>query len=171
MGPRKIDTEDFLEGQDNPGKEFSIRVIRDVIGDLQTDFQRDGVPEEVLELLERSWLLRLKIGPLKHDKPSPQSKSVVSKILQFDGPADTSSSDSDEVEVEVKDKSNSTAEDDDIDDISEVKNVVFCQYDKIWKYGQKQKSVKFVLKDGIMNLNGEDHIFKKAYGEAEDVNQ
>ena len=61
--------------------------------------------------------------------------------------------------------------DDDIEDISEVKNVVFCQYDKIWKYGQKQKSVKFVLKDGIMNLNGEDHVFKKAYGEAEDVNQ
>ena len=116
FNPRKIDTEDFLEGQDNPGKEFSIRVIRDVIGDLQTDFQRDGVPEEVLELLERSWLLRLKIGPLKHDKPSPQSKSVVSKILQFDGPADTSSSDSDEVEVEVKDKSNSTAEDDDSDE-------------------------------------------------------
>ena len=38
FNPRKIDTEDFLEGQDNPGKEFSIRVIRDVIGDLQTDF-------------------------------------------------------------------------------------------------------------------------------------
>ena len=80
--PRKIDAKAFLEGQDNPGKEFSVTVIRDVIGDLQKDFQQDGVPEEVLELLERSWLTKLKIGPLEHYKPS-QSKSVVRKILQL----------------------------------------------------------------------------------------
>ena len=198
--PRKIDAKAFLEGQDNPGKDFSVTVIRDVIGDLQKDFQQDGVPKEVLELLERSWLTKLKIGPLEHYKPS-QSKSVVRKILQFDGLEDNSSSSDDE--VEVIDKSDSTEDDDtdgqvnfendqydasdelvqddslgslgseddifdDVDDISKVKNVVFCQYDKIWKSGGKQK---FVLKDGVMNLNGEDHVFKKAYGEAEDVNQ
>ena len=200
--PRKIDAKAFLEGQDNPGKEFSVTVIRDVIGDLQKDFQQDGVPEEVLELLERSWLTKLKIGPLEHYKPSQSKSAVVRKILQFDGLEDNSSS-SDDDEVEVIDKSDSTEDDDtdeqvnfendqydasdelvqddslgslgseddifdDVDDISKVKNVVFCQYDKIWKSGGKQK---FVLKDGVMNLNGEDHVFKKAYGEAEDVNQ
>ena len=54
---------------------------------------------------------------------------------------------------------------------SNTDNVVLCQYDRIWKTGANDgqgPKVKFALKDGIMNLNGEDHVFLKADGEAYD---
>ncbi|CAH8439253.1 unnamed protein product [Schistosoma haematobium] len=43
-------------------------------------------------------------------------------------------------------------------------NVVVCQYDKIHRARNKWR---FHLKDGIMSINGRDHIFQKAVGEAE----
>ena len=46
-------------------------------------------------------------------------------------------------------------------------NVVVCQADRI--FGTKGDKTKFVLKDGIMRLNGEDHVFVKAVGEAANI--
>lgn len=43
-------------------------------------------------------------------------------------------------------------------------NVVVCQYDKITRNRNKWK---FHLKDGIMNINGQDYVFQKAVGDAE----
>ncbi|CAH8435518.1 unnamed protein product [Schistosoma turkestanicum] len=43
-------------------------------------------------------------------------------------------------------------------------NVVVCQYDKIHRARNKWR---FHLKDGIMSINGRDHVFQKAVGEAE----
>ncbi|KAK5639090.1 hypothetical protein RI129_011582 [Pyrocoelia pectoralis] len=54
--------------------------------------------------------------------------------------------------------------DEDPTDVFDTDNVVVCQYDKITRSRNKWK---FHLKDGIMNLNGEDFIFQKATGDAE----
>lgn len=75
--------------------------------------------------------------------------------------------------------------DEDPADLFDTENVVVCQYDKvrenrpIFTYFIKKKIIinqqitrtrnkwKFHLKDGIMNLNGEDYLFQKASGDAE----
>lgn len=43
-------------------------------------------------------------------------------------------------------------------------NVVVCQYEKVTRTRNKWK---FVLKDGVMNLDGKDYVFNRANGEAE----
>ncbi|KAF5283428.1 hypothetical protein FQA39_LY04804 [Lamprigera yunnana] len=54
--------------------------------------------------------------------------------------------------------------DEDPSDVFDTDNVIVCQYDKITRSRNKWK---FHLKDGIMNLNGEDFVFQKANGDAE----
>lgn len=43
-------------------------------------------------------------------------------------------------------------------------NVVVCQYDKITRTKSKWR---FILKSGVMNINGRDYVFQKATGEAD----
>ena len=105
--PAKIDVKEFLDSQDNPGKEFSRRVISDVIADLKKDFEQNQVPKEVLELIEQTWINKLKIRSAVDLEPVPveptssmKTKEDIKKVMQFDGLNDsTSSSSSDEVEV------------------------------------------------------------------------
>ena len=66
-------------------------------------------------------------------------------------------------------------------DLFDTENVVVCQYEKIsrsrnkWKFVLKVGSFKDLIKgmwnvfvkDGVMNLNGMDFVFKKALGEAD----
>lgn len=124
----------------------------------------------------------------------PKNRSKKPKILQVDGPNDSSDSDEnisnddvdddddnddddsdDDIDGDDDDGEGEGAEDDPLgsgDDISEgdpsdlfnTENVVVCQYDKITRTRNKWK---FHLKDGIMNLNGKDYVFQKATGEAE----
>jgi len=124
----------------------------------------------------------------------PKNRSKKPKILQVDGPNDSSDSDEnisnddvdddddnddddsdDDIDGDEEDAEGEGAEDDPLgsgDDISEgdpsdlfnTENVVVCQYDKITRTRNKWK---FHLKDGIMNLNGKDYVFQKATGEAE----
>ena len=124
----------------------------------------------------------------------PKKQSKKPKILQVDGPNDSSDSDEnisnddvdddddnddddsdDDIDGDEEDAEGEGAEDDPLgsgDDISEgdpsdlfnTENVVLCQYDKITRTRNKWK---FHLKDGIMNLNGKDYVFQKATGEAE----
>lgn len=54
--------------------------------------------------------------------------------------------------------------DEDPSDLFDTDNVIVCQYDKITRSRNKWK---FHLKDGIMNLDGEDYVFQKANGDAE----
>lgn len=49
-------------------------------------------------------------------------------------------------------------------EIFDTENVVVCQFDRVARTRNKWK---FTFKDGIMNLNGKDHVFIRANGEAE----
>ncbi|KAJ8923753.1 hypothetical protein NQ315_010334 [Exocentrus adspersus] len=110
------------------------------------------------------------------------------EIPQRDGPADSSDEDDDKsdeasedgeddkVDDEVEDDGAAGVEEEPLnsgDDVSdadgteesfETENVIVCQYDKITR---SRNRWKFHLKDGIMNLNGEDYVFQKANGDAE----
>ncbi|NWW79567.1 TF2AY factor, partial [Climacteris rufus] len=52
----------------------------------------------------------------------------------------------------------------DIADLFDTDNVIVCQYDKIHRTKNKWK---FFLKDGVMSIEGKDHVFAKAIGDAE----
>merc|ERR1739838_832918 len=116
-------------------------------------------------------------------------------VFQLDGLGDSSSSDEEDEDNddEEDDDDEEDEEDDDDDDETEDKpepkkqeepelgsdddvstdedptelfdtdNVVVCQYDKIHRTKSRWK---FNLKVGIMSLNGRDHVFQKATGEA-----
>ncbi|XP_059518904.1 transcription initiation factor IIA subunit 1-like [Myotis daubentonii] len=108
--------------------------------------------------------------------------------LQVDGTGDTSSEededeeedDDDDDDDEEEDKEKDGAEggqvaeeplnsEDDLSDeegqeVFDTDHVVVCQFDKVLR--SKNKWL-FLLKDGIMSLNGRDYIFAKAFGNAE----
>ncbi|NWZ71990.1 TF2AY factor, partial [Acrocephalus arundinaceus] len=52
----------------------------------------------------------------------------------------------------------------DIADLFDTNNVIVCQYEKIHRTKNKWK---FYLKDGVMSIEGKDHVFAKATGDAE----
>lgn len=111
---------------------------------------------------------------------------LMAKLKMLDGPLDTSdedNSDEDDVSDEADDDKDEedpemeaegpeeeplNSEDDVTDEepteVFDTENVVVCQYEKITRSRNKWK---FHLKDGIMNLNGEDYLFQKAVGDAE----
>ncbi len=52
----------------------------------------------------------------------------------------------------------------DLSELFDVENVIFCQFEKIARVRNKWR---FHLRDGIMNLNGRDYVFQRATGDAE----
>ncbi|XP_039913932.1 TFIIA-alpha and beta-like factor isoform X4 [Hirundo rustica] len=52
----------------------------------------------------------------------------------------------------------------DLADLFDTENVIVCQYEKIHRTKNKWK---FYLKDGVMSIDGKDHVFAKATGDAE----
>ncbi|KAA3674181.1 uncharacterized protein DEA37_0004830 [Paragonimus westermani] len=75
----------------------------------------------------------------------------------------------DEDEEEAEEDEEPLNSGDDVSDeepevLFESDNVVVCQYDKIHR---SRNRWRFHLKDGIMAINGRDHVFQKAVGEAE----
>lgn len=127
----------------------------------------------------------------KHRKSKKSSKTPVIEIIfpGVDGATDTSDEEEDgseddgsddEIDEEKEDDEGEldpdgapeeeplNSEDDVTDeeptDLFDTDNVVVCQYDKITRSRNKWK---FYLKDGIMNVEGEDFVFQKANGDAE----
>ncbi|UJR16176.1 hypothetical protein I4U23_003086 [Adineta vaga] len=70
---------------------------------------------------------------------------------------------------EGKEDPNPLCSDDDVSDdepaeLFDTENVVVCQYDKISRTKNKWR---FVLKSGVMHLEGRDYVFSKAMGDAD----
>jgi len=136
---------------------------------IVTDSDNDDPAEDQLEAAS------VAVSPAKKKANKRQ------KILQVDGPADSSDeedaadddedgdddddSDDDDIDPDGEEdegvEEEPLASDDDISDedpsdLFETHNVIVCQYDKITRAKNKWK---FHLKDGIMNLNGKDYVF------------
>lgn len=146
--------------------------------------QTDG--EIASEGIEVEFIMPKKKGSKRSRKNV--KKSTKQQPEQLDGPLDTSDEDeepSDDNDDEDEDFDEEKDEDNDMedeigeeeplnseDDVSDEEpgdlfdtdNIVVCQYDKIIRNRNKWK---FYLKDGIMNLSGQDYVFQKANGDAE----
>lgn len=109
-----------------------------------------------------------------------------------DEDSDDAEDDRDEDEQEMEDagpeeeplNSEDDVTDEDPGDLFDTENVVVCQYDKVicvsgshqacyfmsrffLQISRTRNKWKFHLKDGIMNMNGEDYLFQRANGDAE----
>lgn len=111
-------------------------------------------------------------------------RKVKKQVPQLDGNHDTSSSEDDNFDDDDDDDKDDDDKDDEEDegeeeeplnsedDVSEedpqelfdTDNVVVCQFEKI---SRNKNKWKVNLKDGIMNLDGKDHVFQKGTGEAD----
>ncbi|CAH0554353.1 unnamed protein product [Brassicogethes aeneus] len=155
--------------------------------------QTDGAQDDD-EDIEIEFILPVPSKKIKEKKSkTPKKSKAVPKastsktLFQTDGPLDTSDDDDDasnddddddldddkdEEDQEMEDEggeeeplnSEDDVTDDDPSDLFETDNIVVCQYDKIIRNRNKWK---FYLKDGIMNLSGQDYVFQKANGDAE----
>ena len=121
-----------------------------------------------------------------------ESSDDMSDGLDDDLKSDSSDEDFDTEEEEALDGeigiemeppgSGDDVSDEEAADLFDTENVVVCQYEKIsrtrnkWKLSLKVGNYRFCLnltqwnlftKDGVMNLNGQEFIFKKLTGEAE----
>lgn len=100
-------------------------------------------------------------------------------VPQLDGPdkldnsasANSSTSSSDSMSAddeEESDTGNELNSDDDISDESsevlEVDNTILCQYERVMRRSNKWR---FVLKNGIIKVDGQEYIFSKMYGSTE----
>jgi len=82
---------------------------------------------------------------------------------------DIDDDDDDEGNEEGREDPKSLCSDDDVSDdepteLFETENVVVCQYDKISRTKNKWR---FILKSGVMNIDGRDYVFSKATGGAD----
>jgi len=245
--PESEESHEFLESIENPSENVGEEIINDVVAEIQPAFEEDGVPPDVLALLQKLWIGKLKkLDAMKLDDsfssdgsfhgfsdvetPMP-SKPVTSrddsdnesfhgfpeietpmppkpvtsratgavpkkpKILQVDGPNDSSDSEEEmksNDEIDDDDDDDNDDSDDDIDgdeedpegegvddeplgsgddisegDPSDLFNTENVVVCQYDKITRTRNKWKFHLKDGIMNLNGKDYVFQKATGEAE----
>ena len=154
-----------------------------------------GVKETEFDRDMDSLVLVVKTDDLEEETSCPKipEKEVQEdtfKIPQLDGKAESSEDDDDlsddnDDDLDSGSDLNSDEEDaldgvvgiemdapcsaDDISDeeaseLFDTENVVVCQYEKI---SRSRNKWKFVLKDGVMNLNGRDYVFQKANGEVD----
>ncbi|KAL4237333.1 Transcription initiation factor IIA subunit 1 [Mactra antiquata] len=105
------------------------------------------------------------------------------RVPQLDGNHDTSSSEDDydddddgndddeekedgdeEVEEEEPLNTDDDVSEEDPTELFDTDNVIVCQFEKITRHKSRWK---ISLKDGIMNLDGKDHVFQKGIGEAD----
>lgn len=108
---------------------------------------------------------------------------INSKVLQLDGTSSSDDSNSStcssptstsvdkenthQRNCEEDTDSNDLNSEDDLseeDDDLETENVVVCQYEKVIRRANRWK---FILKSGVIKLNGEEFVFGKAFGSAE----
>lgn len=87
---------------------------------------------------------------------------LLKKLQQTDGGLGEDDED-DDINSDLDD-SDEDQDDDDDDDDTDNGMIMLCLYDKVQRVKNKWK---YVLKDGIANINGKDYLFSKATGESE----
>ncbi|KAL3317740.1 Transcription initiation factor IIA subunit 1 [Cichlidogyrus casuarinus] len=102
--------------------------------------------------------------PLKAGTPTKSKKRSEPKRTDESDEEEQAQVPVEEEEDEDPLNSGDDVSEEDTDEIFETRNVVVCQYDKITRARNKWR---FHFKDGIMSIDGRDHLFQKAIGDAE----
>lgn len=161
-------------------------VIADVVAELRTDFENQGIDEATLQELANLWkakLLEAGVGvfpwdpegtvPVKREVPVRVPEVRVKKEKKVKAEHDPTLEGLSDVSLDEgfhdSDDLNEGLDDsDDLDDALEdgdvETNTMLCLYDKVQRIKNKWK---LALKEGVANINGTDYAFFKATGETE----
>ncbi|XP_044753260.1 transcription initiation factor IIA subunit 1 [Coccinella septempunctata] len=152
----QTDGQDDSEGSSNLQVEFTVSVGQEI-----------GRSQKNVKKLRKFTNRRPKQvdGPLDtSDEDEEPSDDNDDEDEDFDEEKDEDNDMEDEIGEEEPLNSEDDVSDEDPGDLFDTDNIVVCQYDKIIRNRNKWK---FYLKDGIMNLSGQDYVFQKANGDAE----
>lgn len=171
-------------------------IITQVLEDVKPYFEEHGVDEETLQELQKLWeskLVSARTVPKyswqddddyeyeeNEEVEVPENKNI--KEDDFDAEDElkrlekikkeqkelkqTALLDNEEVNSDLDDSDDDYLNtDDDIEENGEENgNIILCQYEKV---GRVKNKWKWVLKDGVISINGKDYCFKKATGESD----
>lgn len=138
---------------------------------MKTSNQMDGANDEIIIPKKKSQIIEISLqvdgtGPPIGDDEDEDDDS---EAEGNDAADDLDDDDDEDGNEEGKEDPNPLCSDDDVSDdepekLFETENVVVCQYDKISRTKNKWR---FILKSGVMNVEGRDYVFSKATGEAD----
>ncbi|NWT65672.1 TF2AY factor, partial [Prunella himalayana] len=154
--------------------ESDLPLEKDLCSDIEGISQLDGIGDV----------------PSKEQKPHSKDKEeneligfndsedlrVLDDEEDYDEECDSSSNiesrcsdgDNEDLQIDIVEEDPLNSADDisdqDTADVFDTDNVIVCQYEKIHRNKNKWK---FFLKDGVMTIEGKDHVFAKATGDAE----
>ncbi|CAD5231158.1 unnamed protein product [Bursaphelenchus xylophilus] len=104
-------------------------------------------------------------GPGLSDSSSEEEDEEEDDPLRrYAGLQDDTGGDGEANEEEPLNSDDDQSDEEDLKTLFDSDNVVVCQFEKVHRARSKWK---FILKDGIMHLNGKDYCFQKCTGEAE----
>ncbi|CAI8503006.1 hypothetical protein ACO0OL_003022 [Hanseniaspora opuntiae] len=171
-------------------------IITQVLQDVKPYFEEQGVDEETLQELQKLWeskLVSARTVPKfswqdddeydyeeNEEVPAPEEKTIKTEDVDTDDELkrlekikkeqkelkQTALLDNEEVNSDLDDSDDDYLNtDDDIEENGEDGgNIILCQYEKV---GRVKNKWKWILKDGVISINGKDYCFKKATGESD----
>ncbi|KAF2985525.1 hypothetical protein EK904_009023 [Melospiza melodia maxima] len=174
-----LDGNAFLKGQGSMASsdkqaESDLPLEKDLCGDIEGISQLDGTGDVSSK------------EQIPHTKDKEENEfigfidsedlRVLDDEEDYDEECDSSSNiessgsdgDNEDLQIDIVEEDPLNSGDDvseqDIADLFDTDNVIVCQYEKIHRTKNKWK---FYLKDGVMSIEGKDHVFAKATGDAE----
>jgi len=141
---------------------------------MKTSNQLDGANDEVISKKRHKKKSKIIEVSLQLDGTGPpigdeEDEDDDSEAEGNDVGDDLDDDDDEDGNEEGKEDPNPLCSDDDVSDdepaeLFDTENVVVCQYDKISRTKNKWR---FILKSGVMNIDGRDYVFSKATGDAD----
>ncbi|KAI6186368.1 hypothetical protein M3Y98_00125300 [Aphelenchoides besseyi] len=126
-----------------------------------------GQPQPVLPIdpKGKKEISQLDGGPGMTDSSSEEEDEEEDDgIKQYIGLQDEHAADGEGAEEDPLNSNDDQSDEEDLETLFDSENVVVCQFEKV---NRARSKWKFILKDGIMHLNGKDYCFQKCTGEAE----
>ncbi|KAK2545064.1 TFIIA-alpha and beta-like factor [Columba livia] len=154
--------------------ESNLQSEKDICSDIEGIIQLDGTgdvsPKEEIPHTkyreENEFIALIESEDLKVLEDEEDDDEECDSVTSTE--SSSSGGDNEEPQVDIVEEDPLNSDDDvseqDIPDLFDTDNVIFCQYDKIHRSKNKWK---FYLKDGVMSFEGKDHVFAKAVGDAE----
>lgn len=106
-------------------------------------------------------------GPGMTDSSSedePEDDDPLNRYAGLEGETAGHHGSGEQEEEEPLNSGDDQSDDEDLETLFDADNIVVCQFEKVHRARNKWK---FILKDGIMQIQGKDYCFHKSNGEAE----
>ncbi|NWS73224.1 TF2AY factor, partial [Crotophaga sulcirostris] len=183
---RSLDDANVLKGEDSTSfsdkmepteqMESNLQLRKNISGNVEDIIQLDGTgdaspKEEILRPDDREkneFIGIIESEDLSVLQDEDEDDEECDSISNTESSGGGGGGDNEEFQIDVVEEDPLNSGDDvseqDVADLFDTDNVIVCQFDKIHRSKNKWK---FYLKDGVMSLEGKDHVFAKAVGDAE----